>query len=135
MEDAVQNIDAFFNPKSVAVIGATKKLDKAGHVIFKSFATNKKRGVFKGELYPVNPKEDSILGFECYHTLSEIKDPIDLIVVIVPAKAVPGVMEEAVAKKVKNAVEKVIADGKNTTYDLGGIATTMGMSEAIAKLI
>ncbi|MCW4024246.1 MAG: CoA-binding protein [Candidatus Bathyarchaeota archaeon] len=109
MEDAVQNIDAFFNPKSVAVIGATKKLDKAGQVIFKSFATNKKRDVFKGELYPVNPKEDSILGFKCYHTLSEITDPIDLIVVIVPAKAVPGVMEEAVAKKVKNAV--IISSG------------------------
>jgi hypothetical protein len=47
MEDAVQKIDAFFNPQSVAVIGATKKLDKEGHVIFKSFATNKKRAFSK----------------------------------------------------------------------------------------
>ena len=62
-------MDAFFNPHSVAVIGATKKVDKAGHVIFKNFATNKERGVFKGELYPVNPNEDSILGFKCYKSL------------------------------------------------------------------
>ncbi len=55
MEETLQQLDGFFNPSSVAVIGATKKVDKAGHVIFKNFATNKERGVFKGELYPVNP--------------------------------------------------------------------------------
>jgi acyl-CoA synthetase (NDP forming) len=41
MEETFQKMDAFFNPKSVAVVGATKKVDKAGHVIFKNFATNK----------------------------------------------------------------------------------------------
>ena len=66
MEEALQKLDAFFNPHSVAIIGATKKVDKAGHVIFKNFSTNKQHGVFKGELYPVNPNEDSILGFKCY---------------------------------------------------------------------
>jgi acyl-CoA synthetase (NDP forming) len=104
MEETLQKLDAFFNPKSVAVIGATKKVDKAGHVIFKNLATNKQRGVFKGELYPVNPGEDSILGFKCYKTLSNVPGEIDLIVVIVPAKFVPSVMEEAVTKKVKTAV-------------------------------
>lgn len=104
MEGNLQKLDAFFNPRSVAVIGATKKVDKAGYVIFKSFATNKERGVFKGELYPVNPGEDSILGFKCYKTISKIQAEIDLIVVIVPAKYVPSVMEEAAAKKVKTAI-------------------------------
>ncbi len=102
-------MDAFFNPQSVAVIGATKKVDKAGHVIFKNFATNKEHGVFKGELYPVNPGEDSILGFKCYHSLSNIPSEVELIVVIVPAKVVPGIMEEAVAKKVKAAI--IISSG------------------------
>jgi len=104
MEEALQQLDAFFNPHSVAVIGATKKVDKAGHVIFKNLATNKQRGVFKGELYPVNPGEDSILGFKCFKTLSKVPGKVDLIVIIVPAKIVPSVMEEAVAKKVKTAV-------------------------------
>ncbi len=104
MEEAMRKLDAFFNPRSVAVIGATKKVDKAGHVIFKNFATNKLRGVFKGELYPVNPNEDSILGFKCYRSLSEVPGEVDLIVIIVPAIAVPGVMEEAATKHVKACV-------------------------------
>jgi acetate---CoA ligase (ADP-forming) len=104
MEESIKKLDAFFNPRSVAVIGATKKVDKAGHVIFKNFATNKLRGVYKGELYPVNPNEDSILGFKCFPSLKDISGVVDLIVIIVPAKIVPSVMEEAVSKKVKAAI-------------------------------
>ena len=109
MEEAIKRLDAFFNPQSVAVIGATKKVDKAGHVIFKNFAANKMRGVFKGELYPVNPGEDSILGFKCYSSLKHIPDPVELVVIIVPAKVVPSIMEEAAAKKVKAAI--IISSG------------------------
>jgi acyl-CoA synthetase (NDP forming) len=47
MEETLQKMDAFFNPHSVAVIGATKKADKAGHVIFKNFVTNRQHGVFQ----------------------------------------------------------------------------------------
>jgi acyl-CoA synthetase (NDP forming) len=104
MEETLRKMDAFFNPRSVAVIGATKKVDKAGHVIFKNFSTNRARNVFKGELYPVNPNEDSILGFKCYKSLSEVPGDVDLIVIIVPAPAVPGVMEEAGAKHVQACV-------------------------------
>ena len=104
MEEALQKLDAFFNPHSVAIIGATKKIDKAGHVIFKNFSTNKMRGVYKGELYPVNPNEDSILGFKCYKTLTQVPGDVDLIVIIIPAAAVPGVMEEAAAKNVKACI-------------------------------
>jgi acetate---CoA ligase (ADP-forming) len=109
MEETLQKMDAFFNPHSVAVIGATKKVDKAGHVIFKNFVTNKQHGVFKGELYPVNLNEDSILGFKCYQSLSQIPGKIELIVVIVPAKFVPSIMEEAAAKEVKTAI--IISSG------------------------
>ncbi len=104
MEESIKKLDAFFNPRSVAVIGATKKADKAGHVIFKNFATNKQRGVFKGELYPVNPGEDSILGFKCYPSVKDIPGQVELVVVIVPAKVVPSVVADAVSKKVKAAI-------------------------------
>jgi len=104
VEEAIHGLDAFFNPCSVAVIGATKKADKAGHVIFKNFATNKQRGVFKGQLYPVNPGEESILGFKCYPSIRQIPGEVDFAVIIVPAKAVPAVMEDVVAKKVKAAI-------------------------------
>jgi len=104
LEDSIHKLDAFFQPSSVAIVGATKKADKAGHVIFKNFSTNLLRGVFKGQLYPVNPGEDSILGFKCYPSLKQIPGKVDLAIIIVPAKAVPQVMVEAVEKQVKAAI-------------------------------
>jgi acyl-CoA synthetase (NDP forming) len=104
MDQSLQNLDAFFNPRSIAVVGATKKVDKAGYVIFKNLSINKQRGVLKADLYPVNPNEDSILGLQCYPTLSKCPGDVELIVIIVPNKAVPGIMEEAVNKKTKAAI-------------------------------
>jgi acyl-CoA synthetase (NDP forming) len=102
--EETEKLGAFFKPCSAAIIGATKKNDKAGHVIFRNFATNKNRGVFKGEVYPVNPNEESILGFKCYPSITEIPGELELIVIVVPAKIVPTIMEEAAAKKVKTAI-------------------------------
>ncbi len=102
--EETKKLEAFFNPCSAAIIGATKKVDKAGNVIFKNFAYNKTRGVFKGEIYPVNPGEESILGFKCYPSITEIPGKLDLIVIVVPAKVVPSIMEDAVTKKVKTAI-------------------------------
>jgi acyl-CoA synthetase (NDP forming) len=102
--EETKTLNAFFTPRSAAIIGATKKIDKAGNVIFKNFAYNKTRGVFKGEIYPVNPNEESILGFKCYPSIIEIPGELDLIVIVVPAKVVPTIMEEAVTKKVKTAI-------------------------------
>jgi acyl-CoA synthetase (NDP forming) len=102
--EETRTLRAFFNPRSAAIIGATKKIDKAGNVIFKNFAYNKTRGVFKGDIYPVNPNEESILGFKCYPSITEIPGELDLIVIVVPAKVVPTIMDEAVTKKVKAAI-------------------------------
>jgi len=109
MESSVKQLDAFFKPSSVAVVGATKRMNKAGHVIFKNFVENKNRGVFKGEIYPVNPNEDSILGFHCYPSLTHVPYEIELVVIVVPANIVPGIMREAAAKKVKDVV--IISSG------------------------
>ena len=100
---------AFFNPSSVAVVGATKKINKAGNVIFKNFVENKRRGVFKGEIYPVNPHEDSILGYESYPSITKIPEELELVVIVVPAKHVANVMRDAASKKVKTAV--IISSG------------------------
>lgn len=97
-------LDSFFNPKSVAIIGASKNPDKAGHVIFKNFANNKKRGIFKGKIYPINPKINEILGFKCYKRITDIDEEIDLVVIVVPARLVPQIMEDAVTKKAKTAI-------------------------------
>ncbi|MEM3055569.1 MAG: CoA-binding protein, partial [Candidatus Bathyarchaeia archaeon] len=101
MESSIKQLDIFFNPNSVAIVGATKKTNKAGHVILKNFVQNKERGVFRGEIYPVNPKEDSILGFRCYPKLTAILEELELVVIVVPADTVPEIMEDAAAKRVK----------------------------------
>lgn len=103
MSAIVKQMGIFFNPKSVAVVGASKKVNKAGQVIFKNFAENKRRGVFKGELYPVNLHEEYILGYKSYPSLSKIPGEIELVVIVVPAAAVLSVMKEAAAKGVKAA--------------------------------
>jgi acetyl coenzyme A synthetase (ADP forming)-like protein len=94
----------FFDPKSVAVVGASRKITKAGHVIFKNFVDNKRRGIFRGELYPVNPHEESILAFRCYPSITEIIGEVELVIIVVPAKVVPQIMREAAVKGVKAAV-------------------------------
>jgi len=107
MEEAtsvVEQVNTFFEPRSVAVVGASKRITKAGHVIFKNFVDNKRRGVFKGELHPVNPHEDYILAFQCYPSLTEIIGDIELVVVVVPAENVPRAMKEAAQKHAKAAV-------------------------------
>jgi acetate---CoA ligase (ADP-forming) subunit alpha len=109
MEETTRRLNAFFDPRSVAIVGATSKPEKAGQVIFKNFAENKMRDVFKGQLFPVNPNEEAILGFKCYSSIKDISDELELIVIVVPAKIVPSIMEEAVTKRVKAAV--IISSG------------------------
>ncbi|NWG11018.1 CoA-binding protein [Candidatus Bathyarchaeota archaeon] len=109
MDQSIKQLDAFFNPRSVAVVGATKKINKAGHVIFKNFVENKRRDVFKGQLFPVNPHEDSILGFQCCPSITNIPSELDLVVIVVPASIVPSIMNDAASKKVKGVV--IISSG------------------------
>jgi len=109
MNPSIKQLDAFFNPRSVAVVGATKRINKAGHVIFKNFVENKRREVFKGEIFPVNPHEDSILGSQCYPSVTKIPGELELVVIVIPAKNVPQVMEDAASKKVKAVV--IISSG------------------------
>jgi len=109
MEPLIKQLNAFFNPRSVAVVGATKKINKAGHVIFKNFVENNRRGVFKGEIFPVNPHEDSILGYQCYPLVTKIPVEPELVVIVVPANIVPQIMEDAASKKVKAVV--IISSG------------------------
>ena len=99
-----KQMNRFFDPKSVAIVGASKNVHKAGNVIFKNFVENKRRGVFKGELYPVNLNEDYVLGYRCFPSLVKIVGDIELVVIVVPASAVLDVMKQAAMKGVRAAV-------------------------------
>lgn len=103
MNQHVDQIGVFFNPSSIAVVGASRNVHKAGHVVFKNFSESKMRGIFKGDLYAINPNETSVMSYRCYPSLVDVIGPIDVVVVVVPAQFVPQVMREAASKKVKAA--------------------------------
>jgi len=98
------NLEKFFNPESIAVIGASREEEKPGHVIFKILLENRKRGLLKARVYGVNPKADYILGEKIYPSVPAIPDNVDLAVIVVPANLVESVMEDLGKKGVKAAI-------------------------------
>ncbi len=134
MSSVIEQMHKFFNPNSVAVVGASRKTMKAGHVIFRNFVDNKRRGILKGELYPVNPHEDRILGYRCYPSLTEIPGEVELIVIVVPAKFVPKIMEDAAKKKVKAAAIISGGFGEVGNHELEKQVTTTAEKAGIRVL-
>ncbi|HXE13500.1 MAG TPA: CoA-binding protein, partial [Bryobacteraceae bacterium] len=94
------DLDAFFSPKSVALIGAT---EKAGHV-GRSVLWNLISSPFGGTVYPVNPKRTAVLGIRAYTSISAVPDQVDLAVIATPAESVPDVMRECAKAGVASAV-------------------------------
>ncbi len=92
-------ISKLFYPKSVAVVGASNNPKKVGYSLLKNLKES-----FDGKIYPINPKEKEIQGIEAFSKLSEIKENIDLAIIVVPAKIVPLVLEEAGEKKIPSAI-------------------------------
>jgi acetyl coenzyme A synthetase (ADP forming)-like protein len=99
----IEQMDVFFNAESIAVVGASKTEGKVGQIIFKNLSDNRRRGIYRGELYPINPNESSILGYRSYPTLTKVLGDVELIIIAVPAKYVPSVLEDAWKKGVKAA--------------------------------
>ena len=94
------NLNAIFEPRSIAVVGASTKEGSVGNDVVKNLVTQG----YEGKIYPVNPKAEELYGLRCYPNLKSIGERIDLVVVVVPAAVVPGVMEEAAELKVKGAI-------------------------------
>lgn len=93
-------LDFLFNPKTVAIIGVSQEPSKISSVIYSNLVEAK----YRGEIFPVNPKYKEFLGKPCYGSLDEIKADIDLVIIAIPAEAVPGVLEEAGKKRAKGAI-------------------------------
>ncbi|MDY0000481.1 MAG: acetate--CoA ligase family protein [Polyangia bacterium] len=105
------NLSRVFDARSVAIIGASKDDKKRGYQAIKTLI----RGSYEGKIFPVNPKEDRILGLRCYPSLSDIDEPVDLALITTPARTIPGIIEECGKKGVAGAV--IIAGGFG---ELGG---------------
>jgi acyl-CoA synthetase (NDP forming) len=94
------NLDRLFNPKTIVMIGASANPLKWGFVIL----LNILKGNYTGTVYPVNPNEESILGYKCYPTVGNIPEPIDLAIITTPAKVVPPIIDECGAKGIPFAI-------------------------------
>ncbi len=93
-------LDTFFSPKSVAIVGASRDVGKLGYDVL----YNVKEGGFTGKIYPINPKADEILDLKAYPSVLDVPDPIDLAVIVIPARFVPAALEECGQKQIPSVV-------------------------------
>ena len=92
-------MDFFFNPKAIAVVGATPNPFKGGCSILKNLIVG-----YNGRIYPINPRYDRIEGLPCYPTVSAVPNPVDLAIIFVPAKSVEEAIEDCIRKGVSGAI-------------------------------
>ena len=94
-------IELFLNPKSVAVIGASKNLVKGGNRIVNNLTLNK----FNGKIYPINPTtKGQIFGLEFKKSVLDIEENVDLAIFYVGNHLIPGLLEECIQKGIKGAL-------------------------------
>ena len=93
----MHELDPFFKPKSIAVIGATPTSGKIGNIIIENLFSDG----YRGKIFFANPNYKEILGMPCYPSVLACPGDIGMAIVVIPAKLVPGVMEEIGQKGVK----------------------------------
>jgi len=106
-------MDFFFNPKSVAVVGASRNPMKFGSVILANLFNLE----YEGKIFPVNPKGEDIAGIKTYTSVARIPDDVELAVLAVPASATVAVMKDCAAKGVRGVV--IIASGFKEAGEAG----------------
>lgn len=98
--DFHRDFDRLFDPRSIAVVGASNVSGKWGFIM----PMNILGGGFQGALYLVNPNEETVLGMPCHDSLSDIGEPVDLAILTIPARKVIAVVEEAAACGIRNVL-------------------------------
>ncbi len=93
-------LEKFFNPQSVAIVGASAKRGKVGYETLISMTG----AGYEGKIFPVNPNAQTIEGLKCYPDLVSIGEIPDLVIIIVPAKTVPSVMQQCAKVGVKAVI-------------------------------
>lgn len=125
-DSVIEIVDLFYNPKSVAVIGASKVPVKGGNRIVKNLQTNG----YKGQIYPVNPnynEEDEVCGFRFYKSVLDIEGEVDLAIFYVNNRIVTNILKDCVKKGIKAAIiqsagfEEVGVEGLKLRDDIATI--------------
>jgi acetyltransferase len=139
-------MDFFFNPRGIAVIGATSNPRKGGYFIIKNLLNG-----FKGGIYPVNPRYTEIEGLTCYGAVQDVPDPVDIAIVFVPARRVPDQIRECAARGIQGVIiesggfAETGKDGAALQEDIKAIAretgirlwgpNCMGLVDAVRKYV
>ena len=100
------SLETFFNPKSIAVVGVSADSSKLGAVVFNNIIA----ADYKGNLYGVNPKMagQELCGKPCYASVDALPEPMDLVVILVPARFTEPVIDACVANGTKNISIKTL---------------------------
>ncbi|MGD8552436.1 MAG: acetate--CoA ligase family protein [Anaerolineales bacterium] len=126
------SLEAFFKPKSVAVIGASTSPEKLGHAVLDNLVNG---GYFEDgrHVYPINPGADSILGLKAYASVTDVEDPIDLAVIVIPYPYVPDALRTCGEKEIPAVIvisagfREAGMDGLERERELIEIAQEYGM--------
>jgi acetyl coenzyme A synthetase (ADP forming)-like protein len=113
-DDIVRQMNRIMKPKSVAVIGASAESGKIGNSVMKNLIN----GGYKGEIYPIHPKADEILGKKVYKSVKDVPGEVDIAVFAIPANFVAAALVECGEKKVVGAI--LIPSGYAETGNVKG---------------
>ncbi len=128
-KNIMRNLDKIFNPKSIAVIGASDQEGSVGHALMDNLLNSD----FAGVVYPVNVKRPSVHSIKAYNSVKDIPDKVDLAIIATPARTVPGVIAECGEAAVPGAViisagfKEVGGEGVEMSKKILAIAKTAGI--------
>ncbi|MDF1540972.1 MAG: acetate--CoA ligase family protein, partial [Candidatus Thorarchaeota archaeon] len=110
--DRQKGIDTLFNPRSIAVVGASATKGKLGNDVMRNLIDSG----FQGRIYPINPKGGDIMGKQAYRSVKDIYNDVDVVVIVIPAKHVLPIVQECGEKGVK-ALVIITAGFKEVGHD------------------
>jgi len=122
-------LEKFFNPKTVAIVGASTREGKIGHILVKNML---KYG-YKGRIFPINPKASEILGLKTYTSLKTVNEPIDLAAIAVHPPDVLDTIKQCGEKGIKSAIvisagfKEASSEGARLEQELKKIAKECGV--------
>jgi acetate---CoA ligase (ADP-forming) len=121
-----EDLTRFFEPRSVAVVGASSTPHKPGNDVIRNILANE----YQGKLYLVNPKGEEILGMKAYPSIQALPEGIDLAIIILPAQANAQAVRQCAAQGIRAIV---LAAGGFSEVDQGGNALQQDLVHAIAE--
>ena len=128
-QHSAHDLKYLFEPRSVAIVGASKDEWKSGGMFINSML----KDGYRGKIFPINRKESEIMGLKCYSNVGEIPEEVDLAVLAIPSQAIIAAMEDCVRRSVKYAIVHAVGfselggEGRELEKKMVGIAREGGV--------